>query len=72
MQAADGEATLVAVRQHRPDFVLLDIMMPKLHGGEVTRRLKSDPTQPFIPVILVTAKGDSKELRVWKPAPMST
>jgi len=62
MQAADGEATLVAVRQHRPDFVLLDIMMPKLHGGEVTRRLKSDPTQPFIPVILVTAKGDSKDI----------
>ena len=49
------------LRQQRPPS-LLDIMMPKLDGIEVCRRLKQDPSLPFMPVIMVTAKADSKDI----------
>ena len=62
LQAADGEQALAAVAQHRPDLVLLDVMMPNLDGIEVCRRLKSDAAAPFLPIILVTAKTDSKDV----------
>src|SRR5581483_5580253 len=62
IQAADGEETLHAARAHLPDLILLDIMMPKLDGIEVCRRLKSDPTLPFMPIIMVTAKSDPKDV----------
>ena len=39
-----------------PDLVLLDVMMPKLDGFEVTRQLRADPALPYMPIILVTAK----------------
>src|SRR5271169_4370453 len=60
--AVDGEAALNRVRDTAPDLLLLDIMMPKLDGIEVTRLLKSDRTLPFIPIILVTAKADAKDV----------
>src|ERR1700720_3875264 len=53
MQAADGEEALAAARQHLPDLILLDVMMPKVDGVEVCRRLKGDPQLPFMPIILV-------------------
>ena len=62
MQAADGEEALTAAREHLPDLILLDVMMPKLDGMEVCRRLKGDATLPFMPIILVTAKADSKDV----------
>jgi class 3 adenylate cyclase len=61
-QAADGEEALAAVKQHCPDLVLLDVMMPQLDGIETCRRLKCDATSPFLPIILVTAKMDSKDV----------
>ena len=60
--AADGEEALIAVREHKPDLILLDVMMPKLDGIEVCRRLRADPALPFVPIILVTAKADSKDV----------
>jgi len=60
--AVDGEDALARVREARPDLLLLDIMMPKLDGIEVTRRLKADASLPFIPIILVTAKADAKDV----------
>ena len=60
--AHDGEAALRAVAEQPPDVVLLDVMMPKLDGVEVCRRLKADPSRPFTPVILVTAKADSRDV----------
>jgi adenylate cyclase len=60
--AEDGEQALAKVRETLPDLILLDIMMPKINGLEVVKRLKSDATLPFIPVILVTAKVDSKDV----------
>jgi len=62
LQAADGEEALAAVQQHRPDLILLDVMMPKLDGIETCRRLKGDNTFPFLHIILVTAKADSKDI----------
>jgi adenylate cyclase len=62
VQAADGEEAIEATRKTLPDLILLDVMMPKLDGVEATRRLKSDPSLPFIPIILVTAKADTKDV----------
>jgi adenylate cyclase len=62
LQAADGEEALRGVAQHRPDLVLLDVMMPNLDGVEACRRLKSDRTVAFTPVILVTAKAATQDI----------
>src|SRR5437879_13347416 len=60
--AGDGEAALALVRDQLPDLVLLDIMMPKLDGIATVKQLKADPALPFIPVILVTARADAKDV----------
>jgi class 3 adenylate cyclase len=60
--AGDGIAALDKTRELVPDLVLLDIMMPRLDGIETVRRLKADPSLPFIPVILVTAKADAADV----------
>src|SRR6516225_3133056 len=61
-QAADGEEALAAAKEQLPDLILLDVMMPKLNGIEVCRRLKGDANLPFMPIILVTAKADTKDI----------
>jgi adenylate cyclase len=61
-QAADGEEAIAATKEHQPDLILLDIMMPKLDGIEACKRLKGDQTLPFIPIILCTAKADTKDV----------
>lgn len=60
--ASDGEEALAKARETRPDLILLDIMMPKLDGIEVCRRIKADDSLPFMPIIMVTAKADSKDI----------
>ena len=60
--AGDGAEALEKIRELLPDLVLLDIMMPKVDGIETVKRLKADGSLPFIPVILVTAKADSKDV----------
>ena len=60
--AGDGEAGLAMAREAHPDLILLDIMMPKIDGIEVCRQLKADDSTPFIPIIMVTAKADSKDI----------
>ena len=60
--ANDGEQALIAVAEDQPDLILLDVMMPKLDGIEVCRRLRADASLPFIPIVLVTAKSDSKDV----------
>ena len=61
--ANDGYAALEAVTRVVPDLILLDVMMPKMDGIEVVRRLKANPDLPFIPVIMQTAL-DSTENKV--------
>jgi adenylate cyclase len=60
--AVDGEDALAKTYELRPDLILLDIMMPKLDGIAVMRRLKADLSLPFIPIILLTAKADAKDV----------
>jgi class 3 adenylate cyclase len=60
--ASDGEEALAVAREKQPDLILLDVMMPRMDGLEVCRRLKADTALPFIPIILVTAKADSKDI----------
>jgi adenylate cyclase len=62
LEACDGEEALAAARAHLPDLILLDVMMPKIDGIEVCRQLKADAGLPFIAIILVTAKADSKDV----------
>src|SRR5512147_237265 len=61
--AMDGEQALSRVAAAPPDLILLDVMMPRIDGFEVVRRLKGDKRLPFIPVILQTAL-DSTEHKV--------
>lgn len=53
--AVGGKAGLIAVEKHSPDVVLLDLMMPDMHGWEVFMKLKADDRFRDIPVIVVTA-----------------
>ncbi|MBI3457341.1 MAG: response regulator, partial [Candidatus Rokubacteria bacterium] len=62
LTASDGEAALALARSSQPDLILLDVMMPKLDGLDVCRQLRGDPSLPFVPIILVTAKGDPKDI----------
>ncbi len=62
LTARDGEEGLAVAREKQPDLILLDIMMPKMDGIEVCRRLRADPSFPFIPIVMVTARGDSKDI----------
>ena len=64
LTAVDGEEGLTVAREQRPDLILLDVMMPKMDGIEVCRRLRSDPALPFIPIIMVTSKGQETD-RIW-------
>jgi len=60
--AADGEEGLASARQQLPDLILLDVMMPKLDGFEVCRRLRADAEFPFTPIVMVTAMADAKDV----------
>lgn len=58
--AADGEEGLAAARELRPDLVVADVMMPRMDGFELCRRLKDDPAFSTMPVILVTARATTE------------
>ena len=60
--ASDGEEGLALAKDRLPDLILLDIMMPKMDGIEVCRHLRADSALPFMPIIMVTAKTDSKDI----------
>jgi len=53
-----GRDALAAVTEHRPDLVLLDLMLPDVSGVEICRRIKSTPATKDLPIVMVTAKGD--------------
>lgn len=60
--ASDGLEGLAKARALVPDLILLDIMMPKLDGISVLKEIKADPSLGFIPVLLLTAKSDQKDV----------
>ncbi|HKT18144.1 MAG TPA: response regulator, partial [Stellaceae bacterium] len=56
--ASDGAAALQVAMKEHPDLILLDVMMPRMDGFEVCRRLKANPRTAEIPVVMVTALSD--------------
>jgi len=62
IDAISGEDALQIVKEERVDLILLDIMMPKMDGFEVCKRLKSDPKTQNIPIIFITAKTDEESI----------
>ena len=59
--AADGEAGLAAVRENRPDVVLVDWMMPRLDGEGFCRRLREDARSRSLPVLMLTVRQTAEE-----------
>lgn len=59
--AQDGASAVALANSWRPDLVLLDVMMPGMDGYEVCSRLKSDPATMHLPVVMITALGESTE-----------
>ncbi len=56
LRAGDGQQALDLAREHHPDLAVLDVMMPKLTGYDVTRELRANQETSRIPVILLTAR----------------
>ena len=61
VEAADGEAGLEAARQHAPALVLSDVMMPRMDGYALCRKLKEDEQLRSVPVVLLTAKAAEED-----------
>lgn len=60
LQAEDGKQAIMLAKEHYPDLILLDIMMPKMDGLETVEVLRGDEKLNQIPVIFLTARGDEK------------
>ncbi len=60
--ALDGESGLRLAKAKKPDLILLDLVLPKLHGFEVLKGLKADPETKDIPVIVLTNLEEAKEV----------
>ncbi|HKN44420.1 MAG TPA: response regulator, partial [Propionibacteriaceae bacterium] len=64
--ASSGEQALELLHSSNIDLVLLDIMMPGIDGYEVCRRIRSEPSTAFLPVVMITASGDYEKTRAIK------
>lgn len=62
--ALDGEAAIDRLRRQLPDLLILDVMLPRLNGFEVLKRVKADPALCALPVIVLTAKGQVQDRRM--------
>jgi two-component system phosphate regulon response regulator PhoB len=62
LKAYDGPTALKQARQHRPELILLDLMIPGIDGLEVCRQLKSNAQTADIPIIMLTAKGEEVDV----------
>jgi DNA-binding response OmpR family regulator len=63
LQARDGQEALDLARTSRPDLAVLDVMMPKIDGFEVTRRLRADDSTTRMPIILLTARTQEADVQ---------
>ena len=62
--ALDGQTALTLAKQDRPDLILLDVIMPKMNGFEVCKKLKEDASLENIPVIFLSALNEEKERKI--------
>ena len=62
--ACDGVEALDVLKKYNPDLVVLDIVMPRMNGYEVCRRLKSNPGTKDLPIVICSSKGEEFD-RYW-------
>ena len=63
LQAHDGEEALRLALEKKPDLAVLDVMMPKLDGFELTRRLRAEEATSRMPIILLTARAQDADVQ---------
>lgn len=61
LEASDGEQALALAREHGPELILLDVMMPGLSGFEVCRALKDDPDTAQATVVMLSARSQEAD-----------
>ena len=66
IEAADGVEGYQRYERHRPDLLLVDVMMPRMNGYELCRKLRSHAHSAYVPIVVVTSADDRYRL----PAPM--
>src|SRR5206468_11147810 len=60
LQALDGDEALRVALRERPDLVVLDVRLPRKSGFEVCERLRQDPDDPHVPIIMVSAAAETE------------
>ena len=63
LQAHDGEEAVALALEHEPDLAVLDVMMPKMDGFEVVRRLRAEEATKSIPIIMLTARAQDTDVQ---------
>jgi two-component system, OmpR family, phosphate regulon response regulator PhoB len=61
VEAADGQTALAMAREHGPDLIILDLVLPDIDGVQVLRELKDDPALAEVPVVILTARTDDHD-----------
>jgi DNA-binding response OmpR family regulator len=61
-QAEDGESALAQAQANPPDLLICDVMMPGISGHEVAQRLSSDPRTAAIPILMLSARGQARDI----------
>lgn len=62
--AYEGDEALLKVKKEKPDLIILDIMLPKLNGYKVARLLKFDEEYKNIPIIMLTARTQERDVKL--------
>jgi CheY-like chemotaxis protein len=62
IEAREGSEAIELVRKHRPDLVLLDVMLPDASGIDICRKIKADPQTAETTIVMLTAKAQSGDL----------
>ncbi len=62
--AYDGEEALSKAKKENPDLIILDIMLPKINGYKIARLLKFDESYKQIPIIMLTARTQEKDIKL--------
>lgn len=64
IEAYDGEMALSKAKTEKPDLILLDVMLPKIHGYKIARFLKFDLEYKHIPIIMLTARAQASDIKL--------
>ena len=64
IEAYDGEEALLKAKKQDPNLIILDIMLPKIHGYKIARLLKFDETYKHIPIVMLTARSQRSDIKL--------